>query len=126
MPILTHTNYNVLLELLCRLGPRAQLFKQPYANRSGPDIDRGPIFTVVDNHSRLGNSNIEAERKFFPYAIPAPLLDVMAPYTPRASGFWADATMTSTYYSDEDEDLEQQDQLIGEDSDGRTPVCSGC
>jgi hypothetical protein len=59
-------------------------------------------------------------------AIPAPLLDVMAPYTPRASGFWADATMTSTYYSDEDEDLEQQDQLIGEDSDGRTPVCSGC
>ena len=33
--------------------------------------------------------------------------------------------MTSTYYSNEDEDLEQQDQLIGEVTDGRTPVCSG-
>lgn len=49
----------------------------------------------------------------------------MAPYTSRASGFWADASMTSTYYSNEDEDLEQQDQLIGEVTDGRTPVCSG-
>jgi len=33
--------------------------------------------------------------------------------------------MTSTYFSDDSDDLEGQDQLIGEDPDGRTPVCSG-
>ena len=34
--------------------------------------------------------------------------------------------MSSPYISDDNDDLEEQGQLIGEDPDGRTPVCTGC
>jgi hypothetical protein len=48
----------------------------------------------------------------------------MASLTPRASGFWADANMATSYFPDEGRDAEQQ--LLSDDDDlvddGRTPV----
>jgi hypothetical protein len=49
----------------------------------------------------------------------------MPSLTPRASGFWVDASMGTSYFPDEDRDTEQQflsddDDLV---DDGRTPVC---
>ncbi|KAF8158011.1 major facilitator superfamily domain-containing protein [Crassisporium funariophilum] len=48
-------------------------------------------------------------------------LDGMASLTPRASGFWTDAAMATNYFPD-DEDLEEQDYLVDDDQDGRTPL----
>jgi hypothetical protein len=48
----------------------------------------------------------------------------MASITPRASGFWSESRMASSYFpEDEDEDVEQQQNLLDDsDNDSGTPV----
>lgn len=53
------------------------------------------------------------------------LTDAMASVTPRASGFWSESRMASSYFPEDEEDVEQQQTLLDEDDDlkdGGTPV----
>lgn len=49
----------------------------------------------------------------------------MASITPRASGFWSESRMASSYFPEDEDDVEQQQNLLDEDDDlkdGGTPV----